>query len=135
VRVGVRALAIERDDVLERRDRAVVHVRRREYQAAQRGRLEAPTVGGFARDRETAFLGHAVLHADARVVPALVAEVRAGVAAPAAALALVDPQAGALDVAERGEIAALETIDRAVAAEDARHARRRRARERRLARR
>src|SRR5438270_7354767 len=104
--VGAAALVVEFDDLLQGGKAAVVHVRGGQRHAAQGGRLELAAVGVGAGDGETAEVERLLAPADAGVVVFFVGEVGPGVAAPAAALALVEPQTVPLIGRQRRVLAA-----------------------------
>src|SRR5687767_11531353 len=70
------ALRVRGDDVVERLERAVMHVRAANSDVAQRGHLELTQVGILERDFATPFVG--VIRLDAVVSKGVVAEVEAG---------------------------------------------------------
>src|SRR5262245_58178263 len=95
IEMGVRIATtpIAGHDVVQRRERTVVHEWRRETQAAQRRRFPLPRVLLVLGHARASALGHAVAHADASVVEPVVREQRRRVALPARTLALEDPLA------------------------------------------
>src|SRR5262249_30021500 len=116
VGIGAAAAVVESDHVVERFQAAVVHVRAGQADAAQSRSLEFATVVVVFGDGEAAEV--VLAPADSRVVELLVGEVGPAMAAPAAAFALVDPQAVPLGGLQRGVVAlAAKAVDNAVAAQ------------------
>ena len=73
----VTASVVEFDDLFERRDAAVVHVRRGSDKLTQRWSLEGAAVGISLRDGVAAFIQPlAVTPGDARVMEPLIGEIR-----------------------------------------------------------
>src|SRR5262245_2074049 len=116
VRVGAGAAVVELHHLLERLHAAVVHVRGGQLHGPQGRRLVLAPVGVLLRDREPPEV--VLAPGDAGVVVALVGKVRPGVAPPALAFALVEPQAVQFGRGRGGAVAFLaEPVDRAVAPE------------------
>src|SRR5262249_25437996 len=106
------------EDVFEARDAAVVHVGGGVGDAAQAGRAEFAAVGLVSCNFEAAEIERRRAPAHAGIVKLLVAEVGPVVAAPAAGLALPEPEAVPLLWSQSGRVPArAKTVDAAVAQE------------------
>ena len=70
-----------------------MHIRRGERDIAEARGLESTAVGIFVGDCKSPKVERRLVLADARVVKALVREIRPRMTAPAAASALIEPQA------------------------------------------
>src|SRR5436190_18392830 len=86
VRIADAPPSVETNDVSERLQRSVVHVRRVPRDVAQRGCLEGASIAGSARDGRAPFVGISGRHrvkAKSEIVKCAVGQVRAVVAAAA----------------------------------------------------
>ena len=107
VEIEIRAatIGIEIDDVFQRSDAAVVHVRRGACDLAKRGRFEAAVILAFIREMSIA-------PRDAGVVKPFVAEVRTDMARAAIPFAAKDRKTTLFFRRERAAIAVHEPIVR-----------------------
>src|SRR5712692_3596531 len=87
----IAAAIVKIDDVFQRGQAAVVHVRGRERDVAKRGRLESAAVRFLLRDRESTQVNRRLIPAHSRVVITLIREIGAGMAAPTSASTFIQP--------------------------------------------
>src|SRR6185369_1426737 len=109
--IPVAAAVVIFDHVFERRQAAIVHVRRRARNLAQGGSFEIALTR--AKVGEVA-----VAPGDAGVVEPLIAEIRADVAGDAVALAAEDLESRLLPGRKRGSVAVDEAVERRIAGEN-----------------
>src|SRR5262245_59107117 len=110
VRIRLPAAIVELDDRLERRETAIVHIRRRDRDVPQARGLESAAVFGTLGELEPSGIA---AHAHARVVESVVGEQWTRVAAPAIRLAHEELESPAGTGRQRRAIACAESVERA----------------------